>query len=156
MVVDLEDLMDESTPGGGQVLGGPHLDAATIDRLLCDAGVHRVVTDGPSVILDVGRMTRTISSSLWNALVLRDQGCRFPGCDRPPRWCEAHHSVFWRNGGTTDLSNLWLGCSRHHHLVHSPGWSSKLLPDATVEVTTPDGRVLTSHPPPRGSPKLVR
>ncbi|MDQ3353489.1 MAG: hypothetical protein M3507_03215, partial [Actinomycetota bacterium] len=36
------------------------------------------------------------------------------------------------------------------HLIHSPGWQAKLLPDASVEVTTPDGRVLTSHPPPRG------
>lgn len=57
--------------------------------------------------------------------------------------------------GRTDLSNLWLGCSRHHHLVHLPGWSSKLLADATLEIATPDGRVLISHPPPRGSPRLA-
>jgi hypothetical protein len=42
-------------------------------------------------------------------------------------------------------------CSRHHHLCHLPGWQVKLLPDATVEVTTPTGKVLTSHPPPIGS-----
>lgn len=49
-------------------------------------------------------------------------------------------------GGETSLSNSMLGCGRHHHLIHQPGWQVKLLPDATVEVTTPDGRVLIGHP----------
>lgn len=66
-------------------------------------------------------------------------------------WCEGHHIEHWSHGGETNLSNLVLECSRHHHLLHQGGWHLKLLPDATVEVTTPDGRVLTSHPP-RGSP----
>ncbi len=48
-----------------------------------------------------------------------------------------------------------MACVRHHHLLHSPGWQAKLLADATLEVTTPYGQVLTSHPPPRGSPKLA-
>jgi hypothetical protein len=43
-------------------------------------------------------------------------------------------------------------CSRHHHLLHKPGWQAKLLPDATFEVTTPDGRVLVTKPPSRTSP----
>jgi hypothetical protein len=40
-------------------------------------------------------------------------------------------------------------CSRHHHLLHLPGWHIKLLPDATVEVTRPDGQVLVDRPPGR-------
>jgi hypothetical protein len=148
VVVDLEELEHR---GAGRVLDGPYLDTATIERILCDAGVHRVVTSGRSSILDFGRTTRTIPAALWSALVLRDETCRFPGCDRPSHWCEGHHIEHWSHGGETNLANLVLGCSRHHHLLHQSGWHVKLLPDATVEVTTPDGRVLTSHPP-RGSP----
>ncbi|MDQ3353837.1 MAG: HNH endonuclease, partial [Actinomycetota bacterium] len=155
VVVDLEELTRRiGAPTGARVLDGPYLDAATIERILCDAGVHRVVTAGRSLILDLGRMTKVVSSSQWAALVMRDECCRFPGCDRPSGWCEAHHVVWWSEGGPTRLDNLMLACTRHHHLIHSPGWQAKLLPDASVEVTTPDGRVLTSHPPPRGSPRL--
>jgi len=143
VVIDLEALSE----GGGQLVGGGLLDAATIRRLLCDAGIHRVVTDGGSSLLDYGRQTRTIPEAVWNALVLRDRGCRHPGCDRGQQWCEAHHVVPWGAGGTTDLANLVLKCSRHHHLGHLPGWSEKLKPDATLEITMPDGRVLVSKPP---------
>jgi len=36
----------------------------------------------------------------------------------------------------------------HHDFAHHPQWHLKLLPDATVEVTTPAGRVLTGRAPP--------
>jgi len=82
------------------------LDPATLHRLACDAGIHRIVTDGKSSILDYGRTTRTIPPAVYTSLVVRDWGCRFPGCDRPADWCEGHHVQPWEHGGSTDLSNL--------------------------------------------------
>ncbi len=146
VVVTLDDLEH----GVGRSIDGDVLDGATMNALMCDAGVHRMVTDGRSVVLDAGRTTRTVGHRLFSALAVRDGGCRFPGCDRPVSWCEAHHVVPWQHGGSTDQANLVLLCWRHHHdFAHHPQWQLKLLPDATVEVTKPDGRVLTSHPPPR-------
>ena len=110
--------------------------------------MHRILTDGRSVILDLGVATRVVSAALWVAVVTRDEHCRFPGCDRPPAWCEAHHVQWVTHGGPTCLENLSLQCSRHHHLLHTPGWDAKLLPDATLIVTTPHGRTLHSRPPP--------
>jgi hypothetical protein len=62
----------------------------------------------------------------------------------------------WRSGrvgsGQVEViaSNLVLLCWHHHHLSHQRGWELKLLPSATVEVTRPDGQVMTSDPrPPR-------
>jgi len=82
-------------------------------------------------------------------LAVRDGGCRFPGCDRPVSWCEAHHVVPWADGGATALSNLVLLCWRHHHdFAHHPKWHLKLLPDSTVEVTKPDDTGMSSRPPP--------
>ena len=144
IITTLDDLEHR---GGGRLLDGSVLDAATLQRLVCDAGVHRVVTDGRSSILDYGITTRTVPANLYNALVIRDRQCRFPGCDRPPDWCEAHHVRWVTHGGATALGNLVLVCSRHHHLLHSPGWHAKLLPDATLEVTDPQGGVRTTAPP---------
>ena len=46
---------------------------------------------------------------------------------------------------------MLLLCWRHHHdFAHHPQWHLKLLPDATVDVTKPDGKILTSRPPPPG------
>ena len=102
------------------------------------------------MILDVGTLTRVVTTAMRVALVARDRRCRFPGCDRPPHWCEAHHIEPWEHGGPTRLDNLVLLCSRHHHVVHQPGWHLKLVEhnDAEIIATRPDGRVTRSKPPP--------
>jgi len=122
----------------------------------CDAGIHRVVTDGRSTILDYGTTTRTVPAPLYNALVIRDRHCRYPGCDRPPDWTEAHHIRWVLDRGPTCLDNLVLLCTRHHHLLHAPGWHAKLLPDNTLEVTHPTGQVHTSDPPTHRPPLPLR
>lgn len=147
--LNYEDLIatGHAKPKGGWLADGAVLDGPTIQRLACDAGIHRIVTAGRSSILDYGHQHQHIPANLFNALVARDRGCRFPGCDRPPKWTEGHHIHHWSHHGPTKVANLVLLCSRHHHLFHLPGWHIKLLPDATVEVTRPDGRVLTGLPP---------
>jgi hypothetical protein len=72
----------------------------------------------PTQPLEVGRATRVVSPAQRTALAVRDGGCRFPGCDRPPPWCEAHHLRHWRHGGATDLGNLVLLYRAHHRAVH--------------------------------------
>jgi len=148
-------LPDLERQGQGRLLDGSILDGTTVQRLVCDAGVHRVLTNGRSSILDYGTTTRSVPANLYNALVIRDRHCRFPGCDRPPDWTEAHHVRWVTHGGATALDNLALVCSRHHHLLHTPGWHAKLLPDATLEVTDPHGRVhTTTAPDPSRTPPL--
>jgi hypothetical protein len=145
--VDVVINLDDPREPTGHLIDGPSLPTATIKRLLCDCAVHRVITDGASGILDYGRATRTVPVDLFNALVLRDQGCRAPGCDRPAHWAEAHHVIPWEEGGPTSLDNLVLKCRRCHVTGHQPGWHDKLLPDGTYEITDPTGRVHQSHPP---------
>ena len=95
---------------------------ATVERLACDCSLTRVVIDSDSMIIDVGRTRRVVNGSRSRALKARDKGCRFPGCDRPASWTNAHHIVHWARGGTTDLDNLVLLCHRHHWMVHEGGW----------------------------------
>ncbi|HEY2557746.1 MAG TPA: DUF222 domain-containing protein [Diaminobutyricibacter sp.] len=96
--------------------------AATARRIACNAGVLPIVFGGESEILDVGRTRRLFTGAQRVALAARDGGCRWPGCDRPPSWTEAHHIDPWAAGGRTDLADGVLLCRHHHLLLHNNGW----------------------------------
>jgi hypothetical protein len=90
--------------------------------------------------LAVGRATRVVAPAQHTALTVRDGGCRFPGCDRPVAWCDAHHLRHWVHGGPTDLGNLVLLCRAHHHAVHEGGWRLHRRPDGEFTATPPPHR----------------
>ncbi len=110
--------------------------------------------DSDSMIIDVGRTRRVVNGSRSRALKARDKGCRFPGCDRPASWTNAHHIVHWARGGTTDLANLVLLCHRHHWMVHEGGWQLVKRDDGTLLTLPPTAdfnpwlRLEPANPPP--------
>jgi Domain of unknown function (DUF222) len=116
--------------------------ADTVRKMCCDAELNRVVTRGASTILDYGTTTRLASDSQYYALVARDGGCRWPGCDRPPGWCEMHHiDEVVLDHGPTDLNNLALSCSTHHDYLHHQHW--KYIGDADdLWLQKPDGSLI--------------
>ena len=138
--IDVEDLAKAT--GQAELVGqGTTITAETARRLACDANIARLLTDGPSDIVDYGRSQRTPPPRLRRALDIRDRGCVFPGCDRPPGRCRAHHIRFWiRDHGSTSLINLVLLCDHHHHLVHEGGWTLTRASDGALEFRRPDGR----------------
>lgn len=101
--------------------------AALVRRLACNAGVIPVVLGGRSEPMNVGRRSRTFTAGIRRLLVVRDGGCAFPGCNRPPKHCDAHHIKFWSHGGETSVENAVLLCRHHHTLIHQSGWEVKLL-----------------------------
>jgi hypothetical protein len=117
-------------------------------RIACDASVLRVVMDARSEPLDVGRRTPVIPPSMRRAVIVRDRRCRFPGCDRPHTWCDAHHVRHWADGGPTAASNLLLLCRRHHRLIHRPRGFSLELVDGRPVFRRPDGSILEDRAPP--------
>lgn len=169
VLVDHDTLLAE-TGGEAELLDGTVLAGDAARRLACDAGLSRVVTAGESEILDLGRTTPIPSRAQRRVLELRDGGCIWPACDRPPPWCDAHHLIPHRrgspDGGPTDLDHLGLLCRRHHHLVHDEHFGLARDPETGIAtVTRPDGttvasavptgpvlrrRVLTHAPPRRG------
>jgi hypothetical protein len=74
-------------------------------------------------VWEEGRRFRTVPPRMRRALEIRDRHCAFPGCRIGIGWCEAHHIHEWEHGGETNLDNLVLLCSRHHHVVHEGGWT---------------------------------
>jgi hypothetical protein len=101
---------------------GTYISAAEARRLACDAKIIPVVLGGASEPLDVGRAMRIVPLSIRRALVARDRGCAYPGCDRPPAMCQAHHCRHWIDDGETSVGNCVLLCEGHHRHVHRTGW----------------------------------
>ncbi|WP_330437887.1 HNH endonuclease [Micromonospora sp. NBC_00821] len=123
--------------GAGALDIGLQLTPDTVRRLACDATILPTVLGGTGQVLDVGRQRRLITGPLRRALVLRDRGCAFPGCDRPPRWCHAHHIHHWADGGTTNLDNAVLLCGHHHRHLHHSDWIIQLGHDGHPEFVPP-------------------
>ncbi|MFW5933317.1 MAG: DUF222 domain-containing protein [Actinomycetota bacterium] len=134
------------------------LDRRTLRRLACDAGIVLTAVDEAGSPLDVGRRDRRLSAALRRAVHLRDQTCRFPGCDAS-RHLHAHHVRHWADGGPTDLGNLALLCSHHHRFVHDRGYDIEVRPDGGHRFTRPDGRTVPRHRsfgPAEGTIPIVR
>jgi hypothetical protein len=117
--------------------------------LLCSGFIRRIILDTETgAVLDVGRAQRRFTKRQWRALVVRDGGCVFPGCDRKPKWTDAHHLEFWvEHDGPTDIENGCLLCRRHHTLIHHRGW--RLERDKRTGIftaTAPDGRQFFRRP----------
>jgi hypothetical protein len=137
IVVTLEEARLRQQCGEALLDTGTAISAAQTRRLACNAGIVPAVLGADSAVLDLGMTRRLFDRHQRLALAIRDRGCVFPGCDRPPAWCEAHHSTAWSEGGPTDLSNGCLLCSFHHHLVHLGEWQLVMAPDGIVDVIPP-------------------
>lgn len=92
--------------------------AGAARRLSCDGILLPIFTRNGQPI-DAGRRTRIINAALRACIVVRDQHCRWPGCEMAAKWTECHHVVHWRDGGRTDRWNLILLCAEHHRAAHS-------------------------------------
>jgi hypothetical protein len=129
--IDYDTLVD-GVRGSGLTLAGEVLSPETIRKVACDATLIPVVLGGKGEVLDVGRLRRLVTPRLLAALWVRDKGCSFPGCSRPPHWCHAHHVHHWARGGGTDLRNLALLCERHHTHVHAHDLSAEVTASGVV------------------------
>jgi uncharacterized protein DUF222/HNH endonuclease len=128
------------SPAGDMEYGLP-VSAETVQRLACDGTITRVIFGPESVVIDVGRARRVVAGPTRRALNARDGHCKWPRCDRPASWSDAHHVIHWTKGGETDLSNMVLLCHRHHWMAHEGGWQL---------VRTGEGEILTVPPRPPG------
>jgi hypothetical protein len=132
---------------GSEIEGGGVAPASTLERLLCSARVEMVHEDADGRVVGVGRITRIPPAWLLRQVRYRDGGCRFPGCGTKA-FTQAHHIVFWREGGSTDLDNLATLCSWHHKLVHEYGWWIKGSAQGELRWYRPDGTRYRAGPAP--------
>ena len=123
-------------------------------RIAAEADIVPVVLSDAGGVLGYGLTRRTASIGQRRALAARDGGCSFPGCDRPPDWCESHHVIGWADGGCTDLENLTLVCGFHHREHRKRGWTCHITngvpywrPPSWIDHTQTPRRNTTHHIP---------
>ena len=141
---DIEALTTE-TEGATELEHGALVPNETARRLSCDCVLETVITDG-SIVVGVGRNSRTIPGWLRRLVHQRDGGhCQHPGC-RATRWLQVHHIQHWADGGKTDLENLILLCGFHHRFLHEHRWHITGNPNQEVTFRRSDW---TPYPRPR-------
>ena len=123
-------------------------------ELAIDGRTVSVLFDAHGGVLDYGRSQRIVPRDLRLAIIARDKGCTFPGCDRPPPWSQAHHFREWAAGGPTSIGNCGLVCGFHHREFGRRGWLGIMVdgrphwvPPAWID---PDQKPIrnTTHDPP--------
>jgi hypothetical protein len=146
---DIEDL-------AGLVMRGEvwTLTKQAAERYLCDSALVATLFAGASQVLDANDAAEQFTRRQRRALAARDGHCVFPSCQRPPRFCDAHHLHHRDHGGPTRTDNAALLCRFHHRLVHEHHWT--LAIDETGHWTATDrhgttwaGRPTTVPPPGR-------
>jgi hypothetical protein len=122
---------------GSSASSGLPVSEAMAARLIDEAVLIGLIVDAKGDVVRLGRARRIASRSQTYALIARDKGCSFPGCDAPPHWCQRHHVIPWRHGGATDLDNLTLVC-HYHHREHEPrGWTCTIVDGLPIWTAPP-------------------
>jgi hypothetical protein len=89
------------------------------DLICCDT-IWSTVHETGGIPVNVGRTQRIVPERTRRLVILRDRGCRVPGCDAD-RFLHIHHVIHWDphdGNGSTDTANLACICPRHHRLHH--------------------------------------
>ncbi len=103
------------------------LSRESIDRFVCDVGIIGIKFDRRHQIIDLGRTQRLFGQPQRLAISVRDGGCLFLDCTKPPSACEVHHIDKWKHGGRTDTRDGVLLCRHHHMLLHNNKWKILLI-----------------------------
>jgi hypothetical protein len=117
---------------GYETFAGPMLELfnrtvltpGTAIRWLSEADVERIVFDGPSRVIDVGRTRRFFRGALRRAIEVRDRTCFHPMCDDVPDRPEIDHIHEASKGGETTQTNGHLACGFHNRwrTTHPDDW----------------------------------
>jgi hypothetical protein len=132
------------------------------DLVCCDT-IASTVHESGGIPVSVGRSQRTVPERTRRLVVLRDRGCRVPGC-AADRVLHVHHVIHWDpddGTGPTDTWNLACVCPRHHRLHHRGllGISGNADDPRGLIFTDPHGRIIKpaavarprSGPPPQAA-----
>lgn len=109
-------------------------------RILGDTVLSMTLARADWLPLAVSGEVRTVPTGLWRALVVRDGGCLWSGCDMPARWCDvAHLTTAYKDGGRLAPDTAGLLCRRHHRRYDRGGYSARFEDGRPVLARDRDG-----------------
>ena len=126
---------------------GTPVPMSELARCLCDADITRIVMSADSQPLDVGRTRRLHTPAQRKAVIARDRGCVWNGCETPAIRCEVHHVLWWnRDNGPTDIEHAALTCRHHHGEIHRANLTlQRLAPAAFAAPINGTARSTVEH-----------
>ena len=126
-----------------RLIDGTPLAPSELLKIALDANILPALFDTKGQPLWLGHKYRHATVAQRIALAVRDKGC--VGCGAANSFCQAHHVIWWEDGGPTDIDNLCLLCSDcHHKQVHELGAQITRDPDGHFHLEPP-----SNQPPPR-------
>ena len=132
----------------GSLEGYGPIDPDTARRLAGHAPSFTRLLTHPETgcVLSVGRTRYKVPKDLRRWLRVRDETCRFPGCNRGAARCDIDHGKDWQYGGLTEHANLAHLCKSHHKLKSETRWTVKPARDGTLNWTSPSGHQYSTEP----------
>jgi hypothetical protein len=107
---------------------GATLTVATAKRLAgVEAGYVPVVLGPARQVSAYGSTQRIFTTRQRRAIMARDRGCTWPGCDAPPAWCEINHVIPFKDDGDTSVANGAAICDRDHDNLDHNGWTATMI-----------------------------
>jgi hypothetical protein len=83
--------------------------------------------EATGAVIGMASKCRLFTEKQRLAMIVRDHGCAFPGCDAPAQYCQAHHVIPWADGGPTTIGNGCLLCAYHHREFENLGWRCTMI-----------------------------
>lgn len=120
-----------------ETVDGTPIPADELVRLAVNARIVPAVFDRQGQPLWVGRAARLPNHAQRAAVIARDRRCVATDRDVPHDWCQLHHVIWWSRGGPTDVDQLALVCSEHHHRIHDDGWTLDKTADGDWMLSPP-------------------
>ncbi len=102
-----------------ELADGTLISSATVARLADDAVIERVIMDGPSRVLDIGR-ARSFTGAARRAVEIVERRCTGSGCEIPADRCEIDHIWRYSDGGPTRPDNGQPRCGPHNRQRENP------------------------------------
>jgi hypothetical protein len=102
-----------------ELADGTLLSPGTVASLLDEAAIERIVFDGPSRVIDVGR-ARSFTGAARRAVEVAQRHCQGPGCHVPADRCEIDHVWRHADGGPTHPDNGRTLCGPHNRARERP------------------------------------
>jgi hypothetical protein len=134
----------DATPATARTIDGHPVTDTLLRHVTVNGILERLLTVEGRII-DHGRSVRVFTEAQKRAMAVRDTGGRTD--DTSPWNAHAHHSPPFEQGGTTDVNRGYLK-GRHDHLKHHrDGFTDRLEPDGTLQLTHPTGATRTTRPP---------
>jgi len=133
-----------------RTLSGRPLDPSDVVACLVVGHVRRVVVDGTSTVIDLGRRRRCFTGSARDAAdlqaAIRRRGaspCFWGDCSSPPHRQQRDHVDRWGSLGETNARNSDVGCGYHNRLKET-GFRPVRRADGRYDLLRPDGSRITA------------